>query len=71
MAVHPRFFRKGIAGQLIDFIESLNGDVNRIIVCTGKENLPAVTLYFKKGYSKTRDIEVSEGMYLTMFEKMR
>lgn len=70
VAVHPAYFKRGIAGQLVDFIESLETNVKRAEVCTGKENLPAVNLYLKKGYRKIKEIEVSRGIYITAFEKI-
>lgn len=68
-AVHPCFFRRGIAEKLINFVEKHNNYVKKIIVCTGKENIPAVKLYLKMGYKKTEDIEISKGIYLTSFQK--
>lgn len=69
VAIHPNFFRRGIAGKLVSFVEGLNSSINKIVVCTGKKNLPAVNLYLKNGYQKIRDIEVSKGFYLTEFKK--
>ena len=60
----------GIAGKLINFIEGLESNINKIIVSTGKENLPAVNLYLKNGYEKKNDIEISKGIYITEFEKI-
>lgn len=70
VAIHPNFFRIGIADKLINFIQELNSDVNKAVVCTGKENLPAVNLYIKNGYKKKRDIEISNSIYITEFEKI-
>ena len=70
VAVNPHFFRMGIAEKLINFVERLEGDINKAVVCTGRVNLPAVNLYLKKGYKKVKDIEISENIYITMFEKM-
>lgn len=70
VAVHPCFFKRGIAGKLINFIERIEDTLNKVVVCTGKENLPAVNLYLKNGYHKTQDIEISKGIYLTEFEKI-
>lgn len=69
VAVHPRFFRMGIAGKLINFVEGHESNINKIVVCTGKKNLPAINLYLKIGYQRTRDIEISKDIYLTEFEK--
>lgn len=70
VAIHPRFFRMGIADKLISFIENLHCNIGRVVVCTGKKNLPAVNLYLKKGYIKNRDIEISKGIYITEFTKV-
>jgi len=71
MAVHPAFFRQGIADSLLRFIENRYKAINKILVSTGKENKPAVNLYLKRGYSKVEDVKVKEGFYLTLFEKVR
>lgn len=69
IAIHPDFFRKGIAGELIDFIEELSC-IDKVVVCTGKNNLPAINLYLKKGYKKLNNIKISENIYITKFEKL-
>lgn len=69
VAVHPSFFRMGIADALINFVENLHKYIGKAAVSTGKENLPAVSLYLKEGYKKVRDVKVSEGIYITEFEK--
>ena len=69
VAVHPSFFRRGIAEQLISFVEENNKNIAKIIVGTGRKNKPAVSLYLKKGYHKTGDMEVEKDFYITSFEK--
>lgn len=70
MAVHPNYFRKGIANNLLHFIESLNNNrIRSIIVSTGKENKPAINLYLKNNYTKKSDIKIGKGTYMTVFEK--
>lgn len=69
LAIKPRFFHMGIAGKLISFVEELENSISKAVVCTGKENAPAVSFYLKNGYKKTKDIEISKGIYLTQFEK--
>jgi ribosomal protein S18 acetylase RimI-like enzyme len=71
VAVHPQFFRRGIAAKMLDFVEKLETDVKKVVVCTGKVNLPAISLYLKNGYRKTKDIEIGENVYITEFEKIR
>lgn len=70
VAIHPNFFRMGIANKLINFIEGLDSNIKRIVVCTGKDNLPAVNLYLKNGYKKKKDIEIKNRIYITEFEKI-
>jgi len=70
IAVHPNFFRRGIANQLISYIENINKDICKLIVSTGRENKPAISLYFNNGFRKVEDYEVEEGIYLTAFEKV-
>jgi len=71
IAIHPSFFRKGIANKMINFVEELESNVKKVIVCTGKENLPAVNLYLKNGYKKKKDIQIRSDVYITEFEKIR
>ncbi|MBU5483793.1 GNAT family N-acetyltransferase [Clostridium sp. MSJ-11] len=71
VAIHPNFFRMGIGKKLLNFIQDIQKDANKIIVTTGKQNMPAVNLYIKNGFKKVEDIEIKEGVYLTTFEKMK
>lgn len=52
-AVHPDFFRMGIAQKLLLYTERLKSNIYKIKVCTGKANIPAVNLYLKNGYKKS------------------
>lgn len=70
LAIHPDFFRMGIAGKLIDYIEKLECGISKAIVSTGNENLPAVNFYLKNGYKKKNDIEISKGINIMKFEKI-
>ena len=69
LAVHPSFFKGGIAKQLLCFVEEHNYNISEITVCTGKENKPAVELYLKMGYKKIEDVQVEKEFYLTSFSK--
>jgi len=70
VAIHPCYFKRGIASKMLNFIEKIESNINKVVVCTGKENLPAVNLYLKKGYTKKKDIEIVKGIYITEFEKI-
>ncbi|WP_026477688.1 GNAT family N-acetyltransferase [Alkaliphilus transvaalensis] len=69
VAVHPDFFRRGIAEKLINYVEKLENNIVKITVSTGTTNLPAVNLYLKNGYHKKEDIEISPNVYITEFVK--
>jgi ribosomal protein S18 acetylase RimI-like enzyme len=71
MVVHPSHFRKGIAKNLLIYLEESFPDIVSITVSTGKDNLPAKTLYLKNGFQFVRDIEVVPGLFISCFEKKR
>lgn len=70
VAVHPHFFRMGIGGILLNYIENVEENITRIIVHTGKKNLPGINLYLKNGYQIIKEIEICKGIYLTVLEKL-
>jgi ribosomal protein S18 acetylase RimI-like enzyme len=69
LIVHPKYFRKGIAKMLLDFIESYLEGIETIIVSTGSKNTPAVNFYEKNGFSKIGETRVNERLSLTSFKK--
>lgn len=69
VAVHPEYFRRGIARQMVEFILDDNKGIRKIIVSTGLKNQPAVSLYLKLGFEKVREVEVAKGVYIACFEK--
>ena len=69
VAIHPSFFRRGIATQLIKFIERTEG-INKITVATGLKNSPAVKLYASLGFVKIHECEVEKGVSIVSFEKL-
>lgn len=71
LMVHPKHFRKGIAGRLLDFVESYGEGDETLIVSTGSKNAPAVHFYEKSGFVKIGEMTVMEGLSITSFEKKR
>ena len=69
VAVNPEHFRKGIARQMVEHIIALNKGIKLITVSTGLKNLPAVNLYLKLGFVKTRELEVEKDVYIVCFER--
>lgn len=68
VAVHPNFFKRGIARQLLQKIEQTEG-IDRITVSTGLKNTPAVNLYTSMGFCKVQEKEVVKDLYIVSFEK--
>lgn len=64
LAVHPNFFRKGIANKLMAFLLSEFPGF-KFIVCTGKVNMPAKKLYASFGFVEQKDFEVAPGIWCT------
>lgn len=69
MMVHPNHFRKGIAKQLLAYLEKVETGVQEIIVSTGSSNKPAVNLYKKLGFTKVGEVVVGDGLSLSQFIK--
>lgn len=68
VAVHPDYFKRGIATQLVRSVEKTSG-IKRIIVSTGLKNTPAVNLYTELGFSKIYEREVEKDVFIAGFEK--
>jgi ribosomal protein S18 acetylase RimI-like enzyme len=68
MMVHPRYFRQGIARQLLAFVAATYPTA-RLTVSTGSRNTPAVRLYEGIGFVETERAEVAPGIWVTRFEK--
>ncbi|WP_042463926.1 GNAT family N-acetyltransferase [Neobacillus dielmonensis] len=71
MVVDPNFFRKGIAQNLLAAVENVHPDSKVIYVSTGKDNIPAKSLYLKNGFKLTSDIEVAPNFYMSQFQKKK
>ena len=69
LMVHPQHLKKGIAQELLGFIENNVKHSESIIVSTGSLNTPAINFYLKNGFSKTGVIEMNENLSITSFEK--
>lgn len=67
--IFPKYFRKGIAKMLLDFIQTNEKGFETIIVSTGSKNIPAINFYQKNGFIKTKEIKVAERLSLTLFNK--
>ncbi len=69
LTVNPNHFRKGIANQLLYFIEEQVEGIEKILVSTGSKNKPAVDFYLKREFTVKKVVQVNEQLSLTCFEK--
>ncbi|WP_282939835.1 GNAT family N-acetyltransferase [Paenibacillus sp. RC67] len=69
LMVHPSFFRRGIATQLLHYTEQFAMPGMMIKVSTGTKNDPAVLLYTKHGYEAGQVLEIAPNVTLTVFYK--
>jgi ribosomal protein S18 acetylase RimI-like enzyme len=67
--VRQKYFRKGIAKMLLDFVQTNETGFETIIVTTGSNNVPAINFYQKNGFSKVKEIKVAERLSITLFKK--
>lgn len=61
LVVHPTFFRRGIASELITFIFKLLVG-NKITVETGLANIPAIALYKSFGFKEVGQYDTDHGI---------
>ncbi|SMO93067.1 GNAT family N-acetyltransferase [Melghirimyces algeriensis] len=69
LAVHPTYFRKGVASRLLDYLLKQESRMEKAVLSTGSTNTPAKNLYRRFGFRATGDKEVAPGVYLTCFER--
>ena len=68
LVVHPIYFRKGIASELLQHVLSATPKAVSIIVSTGAKNLPALALYERHHFYKVHDIEVEPTIFITQLK---
>lgn len=69
LVVHPNYFRRGIAKKIINYFIAQIVKNSKVIVSTGKKNLPAITLYKSFNFRIVKDIEVAPMIFITYLEK--
>ncbi len=69
LAVHPNFFRKGIAGQLMKKLQIESETAKHMIVSTGASNQPAAAFYLKEGFHLIDKKTLPDGLEIVQFEK--
>jgi ribosomal protein S18 acetylase RimI-like enzyme len=69
LVVSPAYFRRGVAGKLLEAVETGEPGIRQITVSTAEKNLPAVTLYQKHGYQVARRTVLADGLVLVELRK--
>ncbi|HLF32897.1 MAG TPA: GNAT family N-acetyltransferase [Cyclobacteriaceae bacterium] len=69
LAVSPKYFRKGIASNLVLEVEKREPGFKKIFVQTARENQPAANLYLKSGYRIFTEFETPDGLPIIRFIK--
>ena len=68
LVVHPKFFRQGIAKELIEFIFNIY-ESNLFVVETGIKNEPATELYKKLDFKEVKQWQTEHGIRKIKFER--
>ncbi len=68
LVVHPNFFRKGIANQLMEYVLTSFND-KPFMVETGVKNEPAKTLYKKFSFIEVHQWETNHGIRKIRFKR--
>ena len=64
LVVAPRAFRRGVASRLLDALDE-RFPTRAMLVSTGRDNAPAVTLYRRRGFHHLADREAAPGLFVT------
>lgn len=68
LVVHPRHFRKGIGGKLVEASLALAYG-KKVIVSTGSKNQPALNLYKHFGFEIVNESIAAPGVFLSLLER--
>ena len=66
LAVHPSHFRRGLGRMLLDHLRARHAG-SPIVVSTGADNLPAVALYERAGYTRLADHVIEGSLRIANF----
>lgn len=69
LVVCPDYFGRGIATDLVTFVENLDLGFNQVIVGTAKANSPACSLYIKLGFNKVSEMALEPGLTIVKYSK--
>jgi ribosomal protein S18 acetylase RimI-like enzyme len=64
LVVHPEYFRRGIAAKLLEHVLEHAAAGRRTVVSTGKDNMPAISLYKRFGFVENGEVEAAPGFFI-------
>lgn len=68
LMVNPSAIRRGVASALVDHVLGCARG-REVVVATGRDNTPAVSLFVKHGFRPQGDEEVATGLWITGFSR--
>lgn len=68
--VHPAAMRRGVASILLERVLADSG-APRVVVATGRDNVPAVAFYRRHGFDHAGDEQVPPGIWVSAFRLER
>lgn len=71
LAVHPCYFRRGLARGLLAELHRREVDATQFDVSTGRDNLAALAPYRSMGYRPVADVALPEGVVITRLVRER
>ena len=69
LVVHPNFFKRGIARQLVEHFLNEIVKNKKVVVTTGADNFPAINLYKSFGFTFQKKLEVAPNFFIACFER--
>ena len=69
LVVSPSHFRRGVASQLLVYLEQLHPTYGKITVSTAAANRPAIALYEKHGFHIAEHKTLADGLVLVQLTK--
>jgi GNAT superfamily N-acetyltransferase len=70
LVVHPEAFRRGMASRLLDAVEAAHPAAQRLLVATGTANVPARTLYERRGFVAVAEVDAGHGVRIVHLERV-
>lgn len=69
LAVHPSWFRRGVAQALLTALHAREASAASFLVSTGRANAPALRLYQRLGYRPIAEATPAPGLVVTRLQR--